>query len=145
MLSQSPSLGVEKEMNGYAICRGVYERIQLPRAVFHILLFNTSPAKAVIEKDIARWIQVTRQADLSALPKWRALVALLWRFQEFRNVFYYRVGKNRQITNELVMQLAKLTHKPMDTLYIWTRDIGPGLFIQHGFGTIISAKSIGEN
>jgi serine O-acetyltransferase len=26
-----------------------------------------------------------------------------------------------------------------------TKDIGPGLFIQHGFSTIIAAKSIGEN
>lgn len=33
----------------------------------------------------------------------------------------------------------------MDTLYIETPDIGGGLFIQHGFATIISAKKMGEN
>ena len=33
----------------------------------------------------------------------------------------------------------------MDTLYIYTKDIGGGLYIQHGFATIISAKKIGEN
>jgi serine O-acetyltransferase len=30
-------------------------------------------------------------------------------------------------------------------LYIYTNDIGKGLFVQHGFATIIAAKSIGEN
>ncbi|MBA3942960.1 MAG: hypothetical protein H0X37_00190 [Herpetosiphonaceae bacterium] len=33
----------------------------------------------------------------------------------------------------------------MESLYIPTSTIGPGLFIQHGFSTIIAAKSIGEN
>jgi serine O-acetyltransferase len=33
----------------------------------------------------------------------------------------------------------------MSTLYITTSDVGPGLFIQHGFSTIISAKKIGQN
>jgi serine O-acetyltransferase len=33
----------------------------------------------------------------------------------------------------------------MDTLYIYTKDIGGGLYIQHGFATIISAQKIGKN
>ena len=33
----------------------------------------------------------------------------------------------------------------MSTLYILTDKIGKGLFIQHGFATIIAAKSIGDN
>ena len=33
----------------------------------------------------------------------------------------------------------------MPTLYISTAEIGPGLFIQHGFATIIAARSIGAN
>lgn len=33
----------------------------------------------------------------------------------------------------------------MQNLYICTSVIGPGLFIQHGFSTIISAKVIGRN
>jgi serine O-acetyltransferase len=33
----------------------------------------------------------------------------------------------------------------LNSLYIYTTVIGPGLFIQHGFATIISAKSIGKN
>lgn len=33
----------------------------------------------------------------------------------------------------------------MDTLFLASRSIGPGLFIQHGFATIVAAKSIGAN
>ena len=33
----------------------------------------------------------------------------------------------------------------METLYIYTKEIGGGFYIQHGFATIISAKKIGEN
>ena len=33
----------------------------------------------------------------------------------------------------------------MNTLFIGGKEIGPGLFIQHGFSTIISAKSIGKD
>lgn len=33
----------------------------------------------------------------------------------------------------------------MTTLFILTPDIGEGLFIQHGFSTIIAAESIGKN
>jgi len=33
----------------------------------------------------------------------------------------------------------------MPTLYINTRDVGPGLVLRHGFSTIIAAKKIGKN
>ena len=33
----------------------------------------------------------------------------------------------------------------MESLYIYTDDIGGGLYIQHGFATIITARKIGEN
>ena len=45
------------------------------------------------------------------------------------------------ISNVILKALFPL----MDTLYITTNEIGPRLFIQHGFATIISAKSIGSD
>ena len=35
--------------------------------------------------------------------------------------------------------------KPLSSLYISTYEIGGGLFIQHGFSTVIDAERIGEN
>ena len=58
------------------------------------------------------------------------------KYPEFRSVFYYRF----KIAKAFAFLLP-----PMPTLYIETADIGPGLFIQHGFSTIIAAHKIGEN
>ncbi|WP_311315858.1 hypothetical protein [Neobacillus sp. MER 74] len=44
-----------------------------------------------------------------------------------------------------ISQLLKIFYKPLSSLYIYTDDIGEGLFIQHGFSTIIIAKRIGKN
>ena len=33
----------------------------------------------------------------------------------------------------------------MDTLYLEAKDIGGGLFIHHGFSTMLAAESVGEN
>lgn len=33
----------------------------------------------------------------------------------------------------------------MKSLYIYTEDIGGGVYIQHGFATIITAKKTGKN
>lgn len=50
-----------------------------------------------------------------------------------------------RLRNELLLEIAKVAFRPMDTLYIDTPCMGPGLFIQHGFSTIIAARSIGED
>jgi serine O-acetyltransferase len=57
--------------------------------------------------------------------------------KEYRNLYYNRIG--------YVGIILKYLCKPMNTLYINTKTIGPGLFIQHGFSTIIAAKSIGKD
>ena len=62
---------------------------------------------------------------------------LFIRHPEFRNLFYYRLGD--------YSAFLRWMFPPLPTLHISTASIGPGLFIQHGFSTIISAASIGEN
>jgi len=118
---------------------------QAPRAILHILLFSVSPAKVVIEKDVARWVEESFPPDQRMSKKWKRLVWLLWRCQAFRNLFYYRIEREERIISRAIAELAKLFYRPIDTLYIYTPIIGAGLYIQHGFSTIISAKSIGEN
>lgn len=43
------------------------------------------------------------------------------------------------------MPIARVLYKPLETLHIYTTDIGGGLYIQHGFSTIITAEKIGKN
>lgn len=87
-------------------------------------------------KDLARWKSIY---NLKGSDR-KALAYLLWEKKEFRNLFIYRNQKR-----VLFRYLIKIIYPPMDTLYIETPDIGGGLFIQHGFATIISAKKMGEN
>ncbi len=86
--------------------------------------------------DLLRWKTICNISDSDI----KALARLLWEKREFRNLFIYR-NRHRVFFRYWV----SLWYKPMDTLYIETPEIGGGLFIQHGFATMISAKSIGEN
>lgn len=119
--------------------------LQIPRGILHILLLEISPVKVVIEKDMDRWLKEAHFPQQTSLPSWRALVLLLWRCPAFRNLFYHRIAREERVTTRVLLELAKFFYRPMGTLYIHTPAIGAGLYIQHGFSTIISARSIGEN
>jgi serine O-acetyltransferase len=62
------------------------------------------------------------------------------RLPEYRNLFYHRLAASK-----LVLLFLHLLCRPFPTLFITTKDIGPGLFLQHGFSTIISARKIGKD
>ena len=91
---------------------------------------------STLKKDIVRWKTIKRLEGLEM----DVLAFLLWSHPEFRNLFIYR-NRYRQIFRRWIA----LVYKPMDALYIETKEIGGGLFIQHGFATMIAAESIGEN
>ena len=86
--------------------------------------------------DLKRW----KKIQYIEVVDWLALAMLLWELPEFRSLFIYR---NRH--RHLYKRWIAFWYKPMDTLYIQTEEIGGGFFIQHGFATMISAESIGEN
>ena len=87
-------------------------------------------------KDLTRWKDICHLEGSK-----RALLAqLLWDKKEFRNLFIYRTSHRR-----ICRYWIALWYRPMETLYIETPEIGGGLYIQHGFATMIAAKSIGEN
>lgn len=99
----------------------------------HLFLFYNHRSSKVIEADTKRWL------DIMGL-KYKAtkgFLCLLTYYPEFRNLFYYRVGMPGKLLNIICPK--------MSTLFITTDSIGEGLFIQHGFATIIAAKSIGKN
>ena len=86
--------------------------------------------------DLARWKDICH-LDGSNI---RVLAQLLWSWKEFRNLFIYRNSHRR-----IYRYWIAFWYRPMDTLFIETPEIGGGLFIQHGFATMIAARSIGEN
>jgi serine O-acetyltransferase len=100
---------------------------------------------------ILPWVNWKDNKFILDLDRWQKIFALkgsrtvvlanlLWSKKEFRNLFIYRNSHRR-----IFRCWIALWYRPMDTLFIETPEIGGGLFIQHGFATMIAAKSIGEN
>lgn len=98
------------------------------------LFYNISSNKSIIEIEINRWIKALFLENKS---NYSNLFNLLTHYPEFRNLFYYRL--------ESYSILIKWYYPPLKSLHINTPKIGAGLFIQHGFSTIIAASEIGEN
>jgi serine O-acetyltransferase len=76
--------------------------IQALRAGLHLVLFSTSPSRSIIEKDIERWLIEIEEIEVSS-PKWYGLVWLLWNYPEYRNLFYYRIKRERKIASRIVL------------------------------------------
>ena len=106
-----------------------------------LILYFLTPEKSIIISDVKRWSRMVRLKSNSDLLN---LLQLLSKNMVFRNLYYYRI-KNGNLLAEILAQFYKIFYKELRTLYIYCNNCGPGLFIQHGFCTIISADSIGEN
>lgn len=115
------------------------------RALFHRWLYRTTPARPTIDRDIARWMEILRRDKEAEGAPADDFVWLIVRRPEFRNLLYHRAGRERRIRTRALLEIAKLFYRPLESLYIFTEDIGPGCFIQHGFSTGIGARRIGEN
>lgn len=103
------------------------------------MAWRLSRTREVVSGEIALWHRIIYDTT-TPITRWQhacAFVVLMTRHPEYRNLFYYRVG--------WPARLFSLFCPPLPTLYINTPDIGPGLYIQHGFATIISAHRIGRD
>lgn len=108
------------------------------RLLPHLLLLRASSQRPVILADVARWCEILFTHD-SRPPRSHCggFIRLMSWHPEFRNLCYYRLGP--------VARLLQPLCRPLPTLYITSPQIGPGLYIQHGFATIISAHRIGRD
>ena len=119
--------------------RRLFAALNFPRTLPVYLCVLCSKQKHLIWQDVARWNQIDR-------VNFGLFESLNWYMtykKEFRNLIQHRFKHpSRSLVHYAV---ARLLWKPMESLYIYTKDIGGGLYIQHGFATIISAQKIGEN
>lgn len=105
-----------------------------------LLLIPTGRAAGTIDADVQRWIRVVAPP----VPRHRARLALLASYPEFRTLHGYRLRRAGTMPAVLAT-LANLLYPGERTLHLECGDIGPGLFIQHGFATIVAAKRVGAN
>ena len=85
-------------------------------------------------KDLDHWQKRKAKDECKVI----SLVRFLIFYPEFRSLFYHRIGT---ISRYVFFTCHHVR------IYIWTKskDIGGGLYIGHGWGTVINAKKIGEN
>ncbi len=116
--------------------------INYPRTFPVYLCALCSKQRHLIEADVARWNEIEqRKSGLFQSLNW-----YLTYKKEFRNLLLHRLKKPSYTAVALVhFAIARVLYKPLETLYIYTTDIGGGLYIQHGFSTIITAEKIGKN
>jgi len=103
-------------------------------------LLPSGPAGPVIDADVDRWIGVVAPP----VPRRWARLALLASYPEFRTLHAYRVRRAGTVY-ALLAAMASFLYPGEPTLHLACSDIGPGLFIQHGFATIVAARSVGRN
>ena len=116
--------------------------INYPRTLPVYLCAMCSKQKELIKKDVARWNQI----DGVNFGFFKSINWYMTYKKEFRNLIQHRFKHPSNTVASLVhFVIARILWKPMESLYIYTKDIGGGFYIQHGFATIISAQKIGEN
>lgn len=111
--------------------------VNMWRILPSLLAYRVSGQRPVIRRDLGRWIK----GPVVKLPAWLAFCWVMLYSPEFRNLFYYRLKR----TSTVLSCCLKPFLAEVNTLFIFAGEIGPGLYIQHGFSTIISADKIGED
>jgi serine O-acetyltransferase len=104
----------------------------------HLAILLWSASREILQADLRRWAELERMAPPRSARDYAVLFVTFMTFiPEFRTVFYLRAGGPAKFFLFLCPRMANLAIAP--------GDIGPGLFIQHGEGTFVSARKIGAN
>ena len=106
--------------------------MKIPFFLPHLLLFYLAekPVKILIMSDVE---EMNKRLGLS-----KSLLFYLIIRKEYRNLFYYRIGK--------ISRLLSFYAKPYQNFTISAISIGPNAFVlNHPYCTIINAKTIGSH
>lgn len=110
------------------------------RLIPHLLVLRTAPNRETIVADLRRWHR-DRPDELAGRTLAWCFVETMTLCPEYRNLFYYRVKRFSYAGSKLLAVLCR----PMSTLFLRANEIGPGLFIQHGFSTGVTAERLGRD
>lgn len=124
--------------------RQLVKKIKKTLVLPMLLVFIITDEREMILSDVRRWVNVELMDEVHETLDILNLLTLLALYREFRNQYYYRALKGN-LTGMLAAYLTRVFYRPEPTLFIrQASNIGRGLFIQHGFSTVINA-TIGEN
>ena len=92
-------------------------------------------------RDAERWAQCLDRPQLDRLPECARFGWLVASHPEFRSLVHYRLTP----LPWPVRLLLRLVYRPLPTLHLNCAEIGPGLFIEHGFATTLTARTVGRD
>lgn len=110
--------------------------ISYPMLVFLWVSIKKSSKWDLIHADMRYYLH--EYPERSSNVTYRDFVYLMIAFRTFRNVLYYRI-RRRSIF------IRKIYSPQSEPLISCDSEIGGGLYLCHGFSTIVVAKAIGEN
>ena len=92
--------------------------------------------KSMIYDEMEYWNSIKELNKTSHFDMFSEMMVTL---PEYRSLLEFRCGSG------IIKYIIKFLFPPLNSLYIWCDDIGPRLFIQHGFATVITAEKIGSD
>ncbi len=109
------------------------------RFILHWFYYKTASNRFTMEEDLRRNIRQFLHKDLL---NFFTFCDLLTFYVMVRNIFYARVAYHHHFYAKFLAFFAR----PLPLLDISsTAEIGGGLIVQHGYGTIIAPRKIGKN
>lgn len=106
--------------------------------VYWMIFALPKAQREIVLEEIGHWMKCALRKEQG---RFNAFSALMLDMREYRSLLAYRFGKVSTLRGAAV----RFLFPGMPNLYIATSQIGPRFFIQHGFSTVISAKSIGSD
>ena len=133
-------------MSFVTVAKKVLFGINCIRTIPVYLAYKGSRQRKEIKTDLDRWREVTSDRVNPEKNDLFLMNRLLMTQEPFRNLIQMRLKKPPFTIKSIIHYgIARILWKPLNSLYISTYEIGGGLFIQHGFSTVIDAERIGEN
>lgn len=100
---------------------------------------SSKQTRELVMQDMKRWMKILRhQKDHIGVYD---IVDLLIFFPPLRNLMYSRLRCEWKYIHKILALFAT----PLPLLDVDSKNVGGGLFIQHGYATIIAPRSIGRN
>lgn len=121
-------------------------RVAAPLFAPLLIVMNVGPAARLIRCDVGRWGELATRWGQSVTPasgRTTFTVSLLLK-PEFRSLVYVRL-RNTGLVGKVLARLVAVVYRPQTNLYVDCGDVGPGLYLEHGFATIINAERIGAH
>lgn len=110
--------------------------ILIPVELIWLLVYFTNSQKNKIDMDLDTYAVHQHRESMNRL--FLLVMNLMWS-SDFRKLFLYRIGDVRSIVKFLMGRGVSIGFD------VPREKFGGGLYIQHGHGTVISARSVGEN